>query len=538
MRAIWAQGWLYTALPVSLMTLYRTLWEGVVAAVAERQPYVELMRQGGGAPEKTVLLDYRAEWSITVPFKAMRMGHYFLGLCMAMSVVSSFGLVPATAFLFTTQTSSPVYTVPLRSVSELNYSAIHQPAPGVPSGQKALDWAAATSLMSAPPMAWTNGTNAYSAFELARDLPTSETADQTPISVESTAYFLQPNCVVLREGVDFTSTLQRAAIPGLNGVHLSARGSDRGCGFDYTLLFDLRESFFTKFQPMAAKTFQTINCKSRSTESRVALIAGRYVGDRIDDHSVSNVSLVSCNPRYWALPGVLNATVALSSSGAVPPTSIDGFSGDWSRAVEYTQGDHLYIEASFLDPLAFDPTLPIQVPTNELARHVFELALQSNTDAPLDPVALTKSMSALLERAYTAMAATMLSVPMAHPTSQLGFVTVSETRVVVVQGVAYFVMVVLGLTALLLIWITLSVRHESAALFEEPVGLISIAGIAQRSADLTREVGTLNAGSGFRGEFREAALSSAAFKSTMWAYDQTEKHIYDSNKSGLRTARP
>lgn len=62
MDAIWWQGWLYTAIPVSLMTLYRTMWGGIATSLASRQPYVELRKPGGGPPEKTVLLDYRAQW--------------------------------------------------------------------------------------------------------------------------------------------------------------------------------------------------------------------------------------------------------------------------------------------------------------------------------------------------------------------------------------------------------------------------------------------------------------------------------------------
>ncbi|KAK4211293.1 hypothetical protein QBC37DRAFT_427177 [Rhypophila decipiens] len=52
MKAIWTQSWQYTTLPVSLMTLYRVSWDGVIAAIAERQPYVELMKVDGSPPAK------------------------------------------------------------------------------------------------------------------------------------------------------------------------------------------------------------------------------------------------------------------------------------------------------------------------------------------------------------------------------------------------------------------------------------------------------------------------------------------------------
>ena len=547
MDAIWMQGWLYTAIPVSLMTLYRTMWGGVIASLAARQPYVELRKPNGGPPEKTILLDYRAEWPLAACRTAFCTGHWFLGACMAMSFLLSFVAAPSAAFLFAATTATSQFPVPLRYTSQLNYTAIRGPL-GTPSAQTALEWGAATVSLKAPPLPWTNGTHAYSPFELSRDLQwpdedTSPTGNPGPISiaVDSTAHFFQPHCLALREGVDYQAELLPVDIPGLDSVMLSITGSDRGCTFSDVLIFNLREPLFTAFRPVAAKTFQRLGCEmmNNNNASLVGIVAGRYTGDRIADHRVSDISVVSCMPRYWSVPGVLNATLARPPS-QMPLAAITAFYGNWSRAVEYTQGEHMYVESAFVEPLAFDPSLPMQVPTNNFVRYVFELAALSSsrnsTNGRLDVAVLALSMADLLERAYAAVAAAILTTPLDVPGHHIGYATASEVRITVRERVAW-VMVPLFLCAAVLLSYILGVeRHRPAALFEEPVGLLGIAGIAQRSAHLTGEIAAIGRDSRFRGKFREDAMASEAFMATNWRFDEQAGHIVNTTGTGLQTA--
>lgn len=561
MKAIWMQGWQYTTVPVSLMTLYRVMWDGIVAAIAERQPYVELMKEGGAPPEKTLLLDYRAEWQIIAPYKAFKTGHWFLGLCMVMSVVLNFGVVPSIAFLFTTEESAYRYPVPLTFESVIDYSAIRHPPPSGPSGGMALEWAAATGLMNAPPLSWTNGTSAFPTFALTNDLPTPDNRDPVPITVNSTAYLVRPNCIPLRENVEYSSTLVAPQIPGLSTAVLLVRGTDRNCSFNSDLLFNLKPQS-KEFKPMAAKIFQRISCQQTADPNnlngtRLTLVSGKYTGDRDKGHhSVSNVSVVSCNPTYWAVPGILNLTLVANPSNITTTNSqsidntkdrlvarITSFEGDWSRAVRHLDGEHLAIEGMLLLELAFDPSLNIQVPTNSLARFAFEIAArsrdnQSGHDEAPQPSALAKSMGDLFERAYTVIAATILTTPLPRTThnetgndrDQVGYASISETRIVVQQGVSYFVISMLSIVAGLLMAILLHERHKRSALFEEPIGLLGVAGITQRSEHLKIEINKLNDSSGFCGKFREDALEDEKFMATNWRYDLTERHIYETNR--------
>lgn len=241
---------------------------------------------------------------------------------------------------------------------------------------------------------------------------------------------------------------------------------------------------------------------------------------------------------------MLNALLARPPSDT-PLAAITGFHGVWSRAEEYTEGDHVYVESAFIEPLAFDPSLPIQVPTQNLARYVIELASSSSssssshkvTDRRLDAAALASSMAELLERAYAAVAAVILTTTLDVPKSHVGYVAVSEVRITVREPVAWLVVSALLSVAALLAYVLGVERQKPAALFEEPVGLLSIAGVAQRSAHLTGEIEAIGADPRFRGTFRKDAMASKEFMATNWRFDQAAGHIVNTTGRGLKTAR-
>ncbi|KAM7183981.1 hypothetical protein V8F33_013252 [Rhypophila sp. PSN 637] len=553
MKAIWTQGWQYTTLPVSLMTLYRLSWDGVIAAIAERQPYVELMKVDGSPPEKTLLLDYRADWQVVAIYKAFKLGHWFLGLCMSMSIVLSLGVVPSIAFLFSTDAASHRYPVPFSYTSAIEYSAIRRPERRGPSSGTALEWAVVTShgLLNAPSLPWTNGTSAYPTFSLKNDLPKPDSQEPIFITVDSTAYVVQPNCVTLQQDIDYKAVLVALPVPGISTVSLLIRGNDRNCSFQSDLLFNLRP-LSKDFRPLAAKMYQTVGCQQTTNPknkngTRLTLALAKYTGDRDKGvHQVSNITVVSCRPEYWAVPGTLNVTMDTSYQNRtnedkdnhnVPLATVAGFNGNWSRAVKHTDKDHIFIERLLLGEMAYDPALDIQVPTHSLARFAFELAILSDTnrrkdDDPPSPSALTRSLDNLLQRSYAAMAATMLTTPLPPATNdrdQIGYASISETRIVVQQGVAYFVISMLFIVAVLLSVIILHERHKPSALFEEPIGLFGVAAITQRSTHLKEEITRLTDDTRCRGRYREKALKDTKFMGTHWAFNSYKGYIRETS---------
>lgn len=68
--------------------------------------------------------------------------------------------------------------------------------------------------------------------------------------------------MALREGVDYHAVVLPGEIPGIYTAVLSVSGRDRGCSFGDVLTFNLQEPFFTRFRPLAAKTFQRIGCEA------------------------------------------------------------------------------------------------------------------------------------------------------------------------------------------------------------------------------------------------------------------------------------
>ncbi|KAK0743845.1 hypothetical protein B0T18DRAFT_431044 [Schizothecium vesticola] len=522
LRAIWENGLLYTTFPTFLMAVYGSMWEGIVEAVAARQPFVELVR--GARSEKTVLLDYKAENKVKAVYTALRLGHFLLAACMAASLLLSFGVVPMTAFLFTTQKSSLESRVAIAFTSELNHSLIISNFPYGPSIRTSLDWSAASLLMKAPPLPWTSGNVSYVKFNL---LPskTAVAADGV-LLVNSTAYFARANCVALAEGADFTAKLLVQPVDGLDSVVVTVTGSDRGC--DITgedLLFDLHVPKLDHFKPISATTSTRFPCLDDGLSSRIIFLAGRYTGDRVSNHRVSNLTVVSCKPAYWAVPGRLNTTVLTDA-----PPRILGFAGDWPRATQIPGAEHAFFEAALLDPVYMEPGMKIRI-TNDFSRFVFDIASTTQPEFPLQPDLMANATAGMLERCYAGLAATVLSQPLEGPATTTAVAVTQQTRLVVVEPVAYFVLGCLTVVAFLAVAVWLVAAAQASALFEEPVGVLSVAGLAQRSAHLTADITELQAERRFAGRLRERALRFPRFMRANWKYSEEERHIFDTNRA-------
>ena len=522
LRAIWENGLLYTTFPTFLMAIYGTMWEGIVEAVAARQPFVELVR--GARSEKTVLLDYQAENKLQAVYTALKLGHFLLAACMAASILVSFGAVPMTAFLFTTHKASLESRVAIAFTSELNHSLIMGKFPYGPSVRTSLDWSAASALIKAPPLPWTSGNISYGKFDL---LP-SETAvaPDDVLVVNTTAYFARANCIALAEGADFAAKLLVQPVNGLNSVVVRISGSDRGCAImDEDLLFDLNVPKLDVFKPISAATSMRFPCLDDGLSSRIILLAGKYMGDLVDHHSVSNLTVVSCKPTYWTVPGRLNTTIPNDGS----PRILD-FAGDWPRATEIPGAEHAYFEAALLDPVYMEPGMKIRI-TNDFSRFVFDIAYSSRPESPLQPDLIANVTAGMLERCYAGLAATVLSQSLESPVNTMAVAFRQETRLVVVEPVAYFILSCLTVVAALAVAVMLISAVQRSALFEEPIGVLSVAGIAQRSAHLTADIAELNAERRFAGRLRERALKFPRFMQANWKYNEDEMHIFDTNRS-------
>jgi hypothetical protein len=520
-QAIWAQGLQYTSLPTFIMTLYRTIWEGIVAALAKRQPFVELRKEPWGGPSsKTVLLDYEAEPVWKAPYIALKNRHYFIAACMVSSLVMTLAAVPLTAFLFTPAPSAIDYPITVAFTSKFNQTALLEPFPDGPDILAALDSAAATLLLSAPAMHWTNGTNAYTPFVFPGLNANATNYAALAISANTTAYLSSANCRVLHEGDDFEYFVVQP-LPGYPIINAMIAGTDRGCDFNTALVFDIDPNEIT-MRPLSIRSLGTLMCGASYGWTRFNLAAGKYSGDSKDNHSISNITVISCEPSYWAVPGLLNATLASSSV----PSQLGSFLPNWPAAQEFSGLDpHILFEIPILEPGCTARFVLIQE-TSEFSRHVFNLAYQRSPNEPLRPDALLSALTDLFETTYAVLAASAMFEPLPEPRNATATAQSMETRLIVVPPVAYMIVMPLLAIAGLSIGAMFSARQKSA-LFEKPVGLLCIAGIGQRSQDLKDEVTLLLGERKFAGNFRETAMESPRFKSRWWYYDKVEQTIYN-----------
>ena len=525
LRAVWDNGIFYTTIPTFLMAVYGSMWEGIVDAVAERQPFVELVH--GASSAKTVLLDYRAGNKATSVWKALRLGHYLLALYMGTSLLLTFGAVPMTAFLFTSQTPDLQFPTPLIVTSEINHSLVFKDFPYGPPVRMPLNWAAASVTMGAPPLPWTSGNISFAKFSL---LPSETTPlGNGALLLNITAYLATAGCVALEQGSDFAWTVIGDHVPGLDTVQIRMNGIDRNCSISSDLIFVLRGQ--DAFKEISATTTQIRSCFDDGSSSRILFFAAKYIGDRLDNHNFSNVSVITCRPTYWAVHGTLNTSITPADSLYSDAPRINNFTPAWHLARQIPGTEHMVFEAALLYPFYFEPGLKLRI-TNDFSRFIFDIADFFQPEYPLQPSLLANVTAGMLERSYAGLAATVLSQEILDPQPTVGVAVIKHTRLVVVEPVAYSILGCLTLVAILSAAIMLISVTQSSALFEEPAGILSVAGIAQRSAHLTADITELNAQRECAGRLKDAAKRLRRFKEAEWKYDEGERHIFDTRRAG------
>jgi hypothetical protein len=521
-RAIWVQGLQYTALPTFLMGVYRSLWDGLVAAMARRQPYVELRKQKGGSSSKTLLLGYESEQSLVSMRTALKNRHFYLLLCMVSSLLLALA-VPCTAFLFTPTSFSAEYAAAARVTSEFNGSAFLLPSPDLPDIRTPLDAAAAVLMLGAQPWPWTSRSFAFPSFGLedATSYIGQQAASQAiPITTNITAYVTLASCRILRGGVDYDAIPFRF-VPDMFSLHIV--GKDRGCEFETVIDFDTTSPGLDS----SITASSTLTCTAEAGWSRIAVVAGRYIGDVDRVHPVSDLSVISCAPSYWAVPGSLSASVSPMDTddlGTPPVPVIDSFVANWGDASEAVGIPHMYFEYPLMDAVCRKGSRTV-TSNNEFSRHVFQLASQNiSKDKPLDGEALLSATTSIFEMTYALLAVSTLFQPLKPALIQPAIAMVSETRLIVVAPMAYMITAVLTLVACLTLGAFFYVKQESA-LFEEPIGLISVAGIVNRSRELQDAISRLTADEEFVGDFRKTAMRSEDLMKTRWRYSPESMNI-------------
>lgn len=458
-RAIWSQGILYTAFPAFIMTIYRTMWEATVSAFAERQPYVDLKRKGGGQPQTTIMLDYKSEPLIYSWVTAFRNRHRLLGACMFSALLLNFFVVPLTSFLFTTAPFVSNATFPLSFETAFNSNVLGY-FPTYPDLRLPLDSAAAMRLQNASRPPWTDGEYAFESF-----LPRVDIKEGN-MTVETTAYSAQSNCIVIPES-QYQKTILTPGDTGIPALSIGISADDRGCPISNFANIGL-----TKGHPdIYIRIWTTLSCLPAAGWSCFSILTAVYTDA---SSGVANFSLISCAPSYRITPGTLVATMGATSTPAVK------YFTPFTSKTRQIRWDDLwrFFEQGIQTFGCFDPVSDVN--SNEFGRHVYRISSKMNRTSPLSPATIINATETLFSTTFAVFASTVLFHPTKSPRNGTGIRSFNEIRLIVVSPIAYIILVILITVAGLNILLFFYARNESM-LYEEPVGLISMSAILHES---------------------------------------------------------
>jgi hypothetical protein len=447
-------GLLWTALPSFLMALYRLIWESIVSAAANRQPYVELRKpkQKAGNAGCSIMLDYQSYSSLYGWVIAFRCGHWILGLCMVLNIILSILLVPITAHLLI---AGSIY---IGSDILVNPSGTFNTSLFTPKtdAQPAIIAATAHLVYGANPPPWVTTEYAFEPFSI----PNVATGN---IAIDVNAYAGYLDCQLISPSEYTISTATRISIDL----------DDRGCRVP-TLLLPVSVSNSSarvgSEETIYSKTWSWDQCGDKAHNSRIGLWVG---GDSTDASSTGNlnVSIISCIPSFWKTRGALTLSLVRGASTF--------FFEPLPNATELEPRSFQTLVLDLPDFQYFDPTATFL--TDAFGRAVFEYSSMKYPDAPLNGAGLVSSTQEVFTSMFAFLAGTTLLQRTPAATPATATLLVNKTKLFVSTRVAYTLVVMCSLVFgcnILLIWY---VEAYPSCLREEPRGLLRMAGILEKS---------------------------------------------------------
>ena len=261
-KALWEQGILYTAFPAFIMTIYRTMWESTVTAFADRQPYVDLKKQGGRPPRSTIMLDYKAESFFHGWIVAIQNRHLLLGACMLSSVVLTLFIVPLTSFLFTTSSFTSNTTFPLHFETVFNSNVLEK-FPNFPDLRLPLNAAAVMRIQDAGRLPWTDGEYAFPKFTPQLNI------GEGNATLETTAYSARVDCITIPES-QYRKTILTPGDTGIPAVFITVTANDRGCSISHSIYLAVNSDHVST--KIILRIWPTVACSADAGWSRFSIM--------------------------------------------------------------------------------------------------------------------------------------------------------------------------------------------------------------------------------------------------------------------------
>jgi hypothetical protein len=440
-------GLLWTALPSFVLSAYRTMWEVVVDASAERQPFVELTkpRPEAANAKLTIMLDYASMAAVRSWWRAFRNGHFHLGFAMVLTFAISLGVVPLSAYLFVSAPSMTNSTTPLSSSTAFNDSAFTAKS----NLQLAFNLAAAIRIYESPPPAYMTPEYAFAPFNT-----TSTTSGN--ITIPTYAYSAYLDC----QEIANNSAGYSATYSPLDGGTVMFSFNDRGCNV-------LDQSFATaSTQPKYAMSWYS-SCTGQQY-NRIGVFIGEHSSS--SPLNLDPFTLISCAPLYTLTYGSL--TVSQQNNNRPQFISFAAHNSTNVRPLFYQNLEEVLHSYRFFDPSG-------TFASDSFGFYTYSYALKLNSTSPYTPSVLVSATENYFTTLYASLANTMLFTP-AAARSTTATLSTTSTRLFVVTPVAYSIVGVLILA--LICTIVLFIHASKASILkEDPAGLLGRAVLVQGS---------------------------------------------------------
>ncbi|KAH0548355.1 hypothetical protein GP486_007971 [Trichoglossum hirsutum] len=458
----WQQAILWTSLPNFVFQILKAIWEAMVIALLDREPYIELKKARGALAEKSIILDYRTRITAFVWFVALKNKHLVGGICGLLGVILSFAIVPLTAHLF--EASSVVFhvAVPARFTTFYNDSSISS-STDLRSG---FDTVSAIFNFGGNPLPWTTERYAFPAFALVGQKDETAASGSANMTVATIGYSAFLDCVDVTK--DATIHYDQ------NTQVMDWSFTDRSCSASSSV-------DTSKLGSLYVYTWATKSCSIQASYSRFSLIAGLHQKSNNGSIPFSNLVILSCIPGYSTTPGDLTVTPGTDNSSTTV-ASFDTTGGEniidrgyaW---IPFEEGIHFYITN--------DPTdSSFQT---DIGRLIYTYSSRKvSPNSPLDSTALKNATGTVFTAVFSVFASTYMFQPLVGDTyKDINFtsksskttatVSSTQTRLFVVWYIAIPIIIVLLFTMVFTVIAGHHTYSKPSILHEEPSGLLSYA---------------------------------------------------------------
>ncbi|KAF2094714.1 hypothetical protein NA57DRAFT_60134 [Rhizodiscina lignyota] len=446
----WDLALLWTSLPNLVFAIMASYWGVIAAAVADREPFVELSKphpSGGVHRKKSIMLDYRVKMQLSKWVVAFRNGHFVVGLASLLVLVNTLLIVPLSAHLITPRTvlfnSSAILAMDTAYNGEgLNSTTDWKPV---------FDKVAATKLYRGSPYPWTDNEFAFASFS------SQQKSDAANFTVSTQGYSAYLDC---QEAEGVTSSISDKGTNPLHGK-FSIRGVDRGCSIAQE--FDVSNA-----SSMYLQTTSEASCSVAAFESRLVFTGSMFNESSAD--MLENVTFISCIPSYAITPGLLRFSPKDPEHVSFQPTGQPNITR------------HLYwrvIEQNIFSSTAFNLNSPWM--TTDFGSLILYLSQQSNPSSFLSAPTLKDSIKTVFTSVYLTATAMNAFERDSSPASTVAIASVDQTRLFMVRWVSGVIDAFLLLCIICAVAVWYHVHRNSTILTEEPEGLLSAADILHRS---------------------------------------------------------